>query len=375
MPYDVHSNMSYFYGMVVGDFYNDGQPAIAYADSFTSQRAMMRHDKDAVVYLNTLDKGSVEIFREDMSFAPSQVDRVKLIERMVAMDINGDGLMDIVAIANSHDSVVAYLNRGPDVAWERLVLTVETPGAVNLALADPDGDGDLDIMVTMRNQTTAFPAPKPGLGWLRNDGNGVFVYRDISVAAGLDEPRTVQRVHRPGYKNDRIIVSNLNTDDVLAFKLDDAGEWVSRAVKGVDALGSYYNLSTDIDLDGSDELIFGDLDGIYQAKFIDRLSNPEVTKITGFGDFYNARVSEIVAGDVTGNSRDDIVFSVIGLGIYYSTVDDDGVWQTHPITEDGGNYHGVAVLDYDGDGLLDVAANIELPTNSLRIFRNEGPIQ
>ena len=143
MPYDVHSNMSYFYGMVVGDFYNDGQPAIAYADSFTSQRAMMRHDKDAVVYLNTLDKGSVEIFREDMSFAPSQVDRVKLIERMVAMDINGDGLMDIVAIANSHDSVVAYLNRGPDVAWERLVLTVETPGAVNLALADPDGDGDL----------------------------------------------------------------------------------------------------------------------------------------------------------------------------------------------------------------------------------------
>ncbi|MEQ9068080.1 MAG: hypothetical protein RLO18_15205, partial [Gimesia chilikensis] len=70
MPYDLHSGMSYFYGMAVADFDKDGKEEIAFADSFAASRNLHR-SRDALVYIQSQDVGSELIYRADFSFHPN----------------------------------------------------------------------------------------------------------------------------------------------------------------------------------------------------------------------------------------------------------------------------------------------------------------
>lgn len=372
MQYDLHSGMSYFYGMAVADFDQDGQQEIAFADSFAVSRDMHR-SRDALIYLNSNSGGSEMIYREDFSFHPNpNPNPHMLVERMIPVDINGDGWLDIVAVVNSHDAVIAYINPAlSGGAWTREVLTISTPGAVNLTSGDPDGDGDSDILVTMRGQSSVYPAAKPGLGWLRNDGSGVWVYSDIEVNAGYSELRSVQAYDIYDQGKDAVVVTDMVTGQTLVYRYNSInGVWAKVSVYGLDAT-SVYALAYDITGDGVEEYIFARGDGIYYADLAYNVLNPPVTKITGFHSTSNAIVTEIVAGDITGDGVPDLVYTLRDTGVYYSTRT-AGVWSTHWVTWLPENYHGVCLLDYDGDGDLDVAVNIEYQRNTLQLWQNKG---
>lgn len=368
VPYDVHGGMSYFYGMVVADF-GSGEK-VAYADSLSASRQMKRSD-DALIYLNDIDTGPVAIFTEDMSFhrATPYPNPHMLIERMVAADVNADGLLDIVAVANSHDAVVAYINPGASGAWTRQVLTNSTPGAVNLALGDFNGDGLTDIAVTMRNQTSSWPAPKSGVGWLKNMGGGVWQYADIQINAGMNEPRGLVAIDIFQNGRDAIVVTDFLTGAARSYAFNGMS-WSVYAATGVNAIGSYYGTAFDVTGDGIPELIYGSSDGIYAAELSFNILNPPITKLAALSVAGQLKVSEIVIGDISGDGNDDIAFSLVNDGIYY--LEHVGAaWSFRTVTTGPENYHGLALMDYDRDGRMDVLANIEYQRNTLQVWHNK----
>lgn len=365
-PYAVHGG-SYFYGFAVADFDKDGNPDVAYADSLAATRAI--RPSDAIIYLNNMNQGLRKIYTEDFSWHPNNTapNPHHLIEKMVAVDINNDTWLDIVAVANSHDAVVAYLNPGASGPWTRQVLTTSTPGAVNVAHGDADGDGDQDIFVVMRSQTASWPAPKSGLGWLRNDGGGVFTYADIDISS-LEirgEPRTVLAFDVWGDGRDEITVSNIATGKLLTYRLIGS-TWHKHVASGVE-VKSFYNAALDIDGDGLKEFIFATREGIYFARTNWNAVIPEVGELfpisLGSGEY----VSEIIPADVDGDGVIDLAFSVAHGGLYFAK-ETVGVWGFTTVSPQQLNYLNMAVMDWNGDGRADVLGGIEYPENFLQVW-------
>ena len=108
-------------------------------------------------------------------------------------DLDGDGRIDFMAlIAQQHEAVVAFLNRGAGQFEKRTVFAARTPawGSTGIDLVDFDGDGDLDVLMT--NGATLDDAtvkPWHGVRWLENRGAFPFPSQDLAALAGAHRAR------------------------------------------------------------------------------------------------------------------------------------------------------------------------------------------
>ena len=108
-------------------------------------------------------------------------------------DLDGDGRPDFVALlAQQHETVVAFLNRGPGPFEKKTVFAARTPawGSTGIDLVDFDGDGDLDVLMT--NGATLDDAtvkPWHGVRWLENRGSYPFEPHDLAALPGAHRAR------------------------------------------------------------------------------------------------------------------------------------------------------------------------------------------
>ena len=108
-------------------------------------------------------------------------------------DLDGDGRPDFVAlIAQQHQTVVAFLNRGAPVFERRTLFTAATPawGSTGIELVDLDRDSDLDVLIT--NGATlddASAKPYHGVRWLENRGSLLFASHDLAALPGAHRAR------------------------------------------------------------------------------------------------------------------------------------------------------------------------------------------
>ena len=111
----------------------------------------------------------------------------------IPTDLDGDGRMDFVALlAQQHETVVAFLNRGPGTFEKKTVFAARTPawGSTGIDLVDFDGDGDLDVLMT--NGATLDDAtvkPWHGVRWLENRGAFPFETHDLAALPGAHRAR------------------------------------------------------------------------------------------------------------------------------------------------------------------------------------------
>jgi len=108
-------------------------------------------------------------------------------------DLDGDGRPDFVALlAQQHETVVAFLNRGPARFEKKTVFAARTPawGSTGIELVDFDADGDLDVLMT--NGATLDDAtvkPWHGVRWLENRGSYPFEPHDLAALPGAHRAR------------------------------------------------------------------------------------------------------------------------------------------------------------------------------------------
>ena len=92
-------------------------------------------------------------------------------------DLNKDGKPDFVALlAQEHESVVAFINTGQGLTFERRRPIYAAPhpnwGSSGIELVDLDKDGDLDVLYTHGDTFDDFVLkPYHGIQWLENTGH------------------------------------------------------------------------------------------------------------------------------------------------------------------------------------------------------------
>jgi hypothetical protein len=106
------------------------------------------------------------------------------------VDINGDGKPDIVALlAQQHEQVVAYLNRGPGKGFKPEMLfraVVPVWGSSGIDLVDMDKDGDLDLLMTNGDSLDDFTVrPFHGVRWFENQGGYPWKQHDLVAMPGV----------------------------------------------------------------------------------------------------------------------------------------------------------------------------------------------
>lgn len=81
-------------------------------------------------------------------------------------DIDGDGLLDIVALATNPAQFVWYRNP----SWEKYLITANSSGDIASAAQDIDGDGDMDLVLA--SEFNLAQSTQGGLvQWFENPGN------------------------------------------------------------------------------------------------------------------------------------------------------------------------------------------------------------
>jgi hypothetical protein len=106
------------------------------------------------------------------------------------VDIDRDGRPDIVVLlAQQHEQVVAYLNRGPGKGFKPEPLfraVVPVWGSSGIELVDMDKDGDVDLLMTNGDSLDDFTVrPFHGVRWFENQGRYPWKQHDITAMPGV----------------------------------------------------------------------------------------------------------------------------------------------------------------------------------------------
>ncbi len=230
-------------------------------------------------------------------------------------------------------------------------------------MVDLDGDGDNDVVAAARSNS---------LVWYENlDGQGTF--GNLNLISG-----NISNIHALDF-------GDINGDDLLDILIvsynGDALTWFANQGNGVisttpnSIIFNQDNISTativDLDSDGDNDVVFGfstsfnfmkplswceNTDGL--GSFSDRMS------LTNFGQ----QTGHLGIGDFDGNGAMDVcVGGHNGVRVYYNDGNESFEIENLVITPSGG-WHLISVLDYDGDGDLDIASGI----NSIEWNQNNG---
>lgn len=255
-------------------------------------------------------------------------------------DLNNDSWIDIVVANGDQSQLQIYINDGTGAFLPEYYVALPSIGGGhgNLDIADVNGDGYKDL---------AVPANNDAFHLLINDTTGSFP-TITSVAGSATSSR--EEVAFGDVNNDNrldIVATAYNDGLVEIFYGDGSGSFVFD--HNFSAIIPYGVIIKDINNDSLNEIIFTQQSAGQDVMITDEFGNSIYTIPAGSGVY-------VRSDDINADGLDDIIFSdqtvtgvkvALGNGAGFDTPVDYFV-----------NYSplGLTINDFDGDGLLDVAA-------------------
>ena len=270
-----------------------------------------------------------------------------------AADIDGDGLKEIVAVANSGETHQLYAWRhydGPDADAEAdlvegwPVSTSDLVGAVSVpALGDVDGDGDMEIFV---GSSYRF------YGW-HHDGTGIVNSNGLFIEGGSWIYGTAALADLDGDGDDDLVIGG--GDDGVLYAVDGT----ATALPG----------SWPVTLGGtlSSSPAIGDLDGNGTLEIVVASTNDQVHVLNAdgspFGHSWPAAVtqdnnygvcSSVSLSDLDGDGTLEVVVGSSDTRAYAWHWDGSALagWPTEPTDEE--IHSSPALGDLDGDCVMEI---------------------
>lgn len=263
---------------------------------------------------------------------------------LVIGDIDSDGDIDIVVGNSSLRQLQIYKNTGSGNRFTGAfdIVAVNNPDGTRQAdvtLADMNNDSNLDVIIGTEN-TTAFEV-------YLNDGSGNFAY---STGGGTGSGHGGKGSTAYDYTNDGwkdIIIADENLSQIQFYRNDGAGLF-STLDYSVSVANPYDVKIADFDIDGNPELIF--------TSPVNGLSMTSLDGLTLHAN-YPGQAYYTKIYDFDGDNNLDILWSDNAVtGIHVALGNGDLTFDTPVSYAVNFSPLGVAVNDFDGDTLLDVAA-------------------
>ena len=216
-----------------------------------------------------------------------------------AVDVDGDGDIDILGAAEVADDIVWWENTtGEGSAWSKHAIDANFNGACAVYAADVDGDGDVDVL------GAAIVAAD--VAWWENTAGDGSAWSDHTINANFDEAHAVYAADVDGDGDVDVLGAAFLHDDVTWWEntAGDGSVWSGHVIDG-NFNGAWAVYAADLDQDG----------------------DVDVLAAAGLAD------------DVTW---------------WENTAGDGGTWRARTIDGNFDGAHAVAAADVDGDGDLDV---------------------
>ena len=291
----------------------------------------------------------------------------KTPKALKAGDVNGDGYVDLVTADQDSAKVSVLLNRG-DGTFARPVDYTATKGAHDVVLADLDGDGDLDIATA---------------GWgakfvrvLLNQGNGTFA-AGTNYAVGKG-PHSVVAVDFNGDGTLDLAVADHDNGNVAVLTNKGNGTFNGATYFGV-GTRPHSVRAGDLNGDGAIDLVTAN----------DGSNNVSVLYGNGLGSFAKAvnfatgqTPKSVELGDINGDGRMDIIVGNVatnypkgtnpaGMKISVLLATATGRFARALTYATGNAPFGIVLADFDNDGNLDLAT-ANWSSNNVTVLLNNG---
>lgn len=275
-----------------------------------------------------------------------------LISAAVA-DVNGDGNLDQLAFDIPAKSVVVLFGNGDGTFTTGPATTlVATPDKI--AVGDFNNDGIPDFAVT-NFRTKVAGNVQVFLG----KGDGTFA-ATTAIPIGIN----THYISVGDFNNDGNLDIAVSSDSGLSILLGNGQGGFAPALAPLAVKISSPIRVADLNGDGKADLFFISNNGYYQTLILIYLGNGDGTFVAGTSPTANcgSTCTDVIAADFNGDGKPDLAVADVGYNDYYQggviilPGNGDLTFGT-PVNIGFGFVTALVLGDFNGDGIVDIAAN------------------